>query len=483
MPDQPPQSKDPDATPGPRVLIPITISFSVRYVVRTGLLDRIAAVAEPVLATTWDDPALTAEMGQRGIEVVTLPAPAITPATQQALADLDVAFRRRLRSPSTRIDLALRLLRRPTSIRWRRRAAFERDLFRARATSSLAVRRTAMEAALDAEAGLAEATAFLGEHRIDAIFTITPYVVQELLVLHAANRLGLPAATSILSFDNLTTRPPLPVAFDRYLLWNRFNEAELLRGDPRANPADVELVGPAQFDFYADPALIEPEAAWRQRLDLPATGPTVLYGAGPPAISPNEPQYVDHLLDGIADGRLPADLRVVLRRHPIDPPARWERFRGHRSVIFDDPGAIGQDSLRPGQVGLGLAQVRSLCSTLAHTDVHVNASSTMTLDGAFFDKPQIGPAYDAVGPRRYGRVARDLYRREHFEAIMASGGLELATDPDSLVSLVSAALSDPARLTGQRRAMLQELCTYLDGRCTDRVAAGFERFLADRAPI
>lgn len=116
-------------------------------------------------------------------------------------------------------------------------------------------------------------------------------------------------------------------------------------------------------------------------------------------------------------------------------------------------------------------QVIGLCSTLAHTDVHVSVSSTLTLDGAFFGKPQLGPAYDVEGGRRHQRRALDLYRREHFVPIVASGGLELANAPAELVAQVRSALDDPERLAPQRQAMLEALCTFTDHRSTERVAA------------
>jgi hypothetical protein len=326
-----------------------------------------------------------------------------------------------------------------------------------------------------------EYEAFLRDGRIDAVFSLTPYVIQELVLLHAAQRLGLALITSILSFDNITTRPPLPVTFDRYLVWNRFNEDEILRAYPTVGAHQIAVVGPAQFDFYGDPALVEDRQVWCDGLDLPADAPTVLFGAGPPSITPHEPQYLDHILAAIDDGRLPADLRVVLRRHPVDRPERWSHVVDHPAVHFDDPWPK-TEGLRLGQADMGAAQVVGLCSTLAHTDVHVNTSSTLTLDGAFYDKPQIGPAYDLEGGRRQRRRAIDLYRREHFVPIVASGGLELARSPEELVGQIASALRWPERLAPQRQTMLDEMCAATDFHATDRVAAEVRAFLATAEP-
>ncbi|MEZ5323252.1 MAG: CDP-glycerol glycerophosphotransferase family protein [Microthrixaceae bacterium] len=465
----------------PRVLIPITIHFAVRYVVRTGLLDRIREVCEPVLALTWDDPDLVTDLSADGTEVLRLPDPLVEAPIRQAVAVLNANFTYRLASPSTRIDHRRQYVDRPMRIRLRRELSRWRTNTAALRPGAEEAARQSLRSLLATESNLAAYLDVLDRHRIDSVLSVTPFVSQEFVLLHAAASRGLPLICSVLSFDNVTTRPPFPVRFDRYLVWNRFNREELLRGVDGLNPADIAVVGPAQFDFYARPELVDERAAWCAALDVPVDAPTVLYGAGPPTVAPHEMQYVDHLLAGIADRRLPADLVVVLRRHPTDRPERWERFGDHPSVRFDDPGAIGSDVRRPGQTNLDDRQIRHLCTTLAHTDVHVNVSSTMTLDGACFDKPQIGPAYDVDGVRRHRRRAEDLYRREHFVAIVGSGGLELSGGPAELVSQVRSALDEPGRLSTRRRAMLEAVCTYTDGRCTERVADEVTRFIADRA--
>jgi hypothetical protein len=459
------------------MLVPITIHFSVRYLVRTGLLSRLRAVCEPVLALSWDDDDLAADLRNEGMEVVRLPDPQVDRPVEDLLATLAVGFARRLRSPSTAIDRRRLHVDRPASVRARRWGAWWRARVRALRPGAQAAAEAALPAALATGTNIDEYDAFLRQHRIDVVFSVTPFVAQELVLLHAVARAGLPRITSISSFDNITTRPPLPVAFDRYLVWNQANAREVRRAYPVA-PADVAVVGPAQFDFYADPARVRPAEVWREAVGIPEGAPTLLYGAGPPTIAPHEAQYVEHLLAAIDDGELPADLHLVLRRHPADLPARWERFRSHPRVRFDDPGALGPDALRPGQVNLHDDQITDLCSSLAHTDVHVSVSSTMTLDGACYDKPQIGPAYDDEGRRAQRRRASELYQREHFLEIVASGGLELARSRSELVALVDRALADPGRLRAERQAMLAALCGPIDGHATDRVAAELAEYLA-----
>jgi hypothetical protein len=460
------------------LLIPVTINFAVRYVVLTGLLKQIEGRCEPILGLSWDDPDLEADLRATGAEVVRLPDPVFDREVGLTNLLIEVDFHRRLKSPSRPIELRRRNLGYPLGERLRRQASDLRQELRVRMPGAHERLAAQLQAFYDRSPSVAEHEQFLRDQRVDAVLSITPYAVQESLLLPAAARLGIPAMTSVLSFDNLTTRPPLPVPFERYLVWNRFNAAELERAYPDLDPARITIVGPAQFDFYQDPRYVEDLPVWQERLGVPAGVPTIFFGAGPPVIAPHEPQYLAHLLDAIEDGRLPADTTVVLRRHPHDLPERWKRFEDHPRIAYDNPGPVGT-TIRPGQAAMGEAQIVGLCSTLAHTDVHVNVSSTLTLDGAFFGKPQIGPAYDVEGDRGERRRASDLYEREHFLPIVASGGLELPRSPTELVGQVAAALADPERLAPQRRAMLTAMCTYLDGRCTERVAEQVNAFLDD----
>ena len=59
----------------PRLLIPLTYHFSVRYIVRTGLLKALLPFSQPVIGLGWQDEDLSCELKDMGAEVVHLPLP------------------------------------------------------------------------------------------------------------------------------------------------------------------------------------------------------------------------------------------------------------------------------------------------------------------------------------------------------------------------------------------------------------------------
>ena len=126
--------------------------------------------------------------------------------------------------------------------------------------------------------------------------------------------------------------------------------------------------------------------------------------------------------------------------------------------------------------------IQKLASSLFHSNVHVNVASTMSIDGAIFDRPQIGPAYDDSPSRRYDLTCRELYLHEHFLPITHSGGLEIVNSRNELVQSIRSAFENPARLAEARKKLVRELCTFDDGRASERVASEVNAFLEQIFP-
>jgi hypothetical protein len=460
----------------PRVLIPIGLQFSVRYLLRTGLLSSLAEFCEPVLLLGWDDEALEAELADCGYEVHHAAKAQWGGEYERARGFVNFCHQVRMASPSTAIRERRADLDRSLSVRLRRRA--HKMLHRA----SLLVPGAESRARRDEERLFWSGTNApaideqIGRLHLDAVFCITPFLVDEEAVLRACARRGIPMCTAILSFDNLTTRPWMPLTFHTYLLWNRHNADQLRRGYPEAAGSRIEVVGSPQFDFYHDRSYVWDESDWRARLGLPDGGPVILFGGGFFSCAPHEPQFLEQLDNAIESGEIARDAVILFRRHPVDPIGRWTPILNRaRHVVHDDPWTLGKRVL--GHTNLRRADIEKLASTLHHSAVHVNVASTMTVDGAIYDRPQVGPAYDDSPGGKYHRAALECYLQEHYLPVVNSGGVDIVTSRERLIASVRTALENPGRLTSGRRRLVQEICTFDDGRSTARVADAAAAFL------
>lgn len=460
----------------PRLLIPLTMQFSVRYLLRTGLLARIKEYAQPVIALGWDDQALTKEFEASGAEVYRLPGLQRGFGYERVRSALKVWHQMRMASPSTAIDERRSEAEMLWSERWRgriRRKIHQRQLQNPATVTALLAREREL---LQTDTNAWEYALFCSKLHIDAAFSLTPYLPDEEMLLRVCGEQKMPLCAAILSFDNLTTRGWIPIKFDHYLLWNQYNKNELLRGYPDVAAENITIVGPAQFDFYWNPNYLWDESAWRSRLNLPDSQPVILYGAGHYGIVPHEPHFVAQLDAAIAAGEIPERPVILFRRHPNDPVERWKGLlRTAKHVIYDDPWPANGPIL--GRTNVRDENIARLTSSLCHSAVHISVSSTMTIDGSIFDRPQIGPAYDDRPGSKYDRICHELYLREHYLPITNSGGLALTKSRPAMVEAVRNALLEPTQGAEGRARLVKEICTFADGQCTSRVAGALGEFL------
>ncbi|HLG98185.1 MAG TPA: hypothetical protein VKX49_17850 [Bryobacteraceae bacterium] len=459
----------------PRLLIPLSIQFSVRYLLRTGLLQRISDFAHPIVLLGWEDEALRDELMELGAEVYPLIQARRSVQYERVRSLLSIAYKKRLNSVSEPIWERRADAHRSFAAGVRRRARKQvvRAFFAIPGTEEWLLEKE--RAMLASHTNFSEFQRQIAALQPDGALTLTPYLPSEEMAMRACVAAETSVCASMLSFDNITSRGWIPVSFDQYLVWNRYDVAALLRGYPEIAPEMVHIVGAPQFDFYWDPKYRWPEQRWRQHIGLPANGPVILFGGGHYFCAPHEPNLLLQLDQAIEDGGLPSDTTILFRCHPVDPIGRWlPALSRTKHVVRDDPWARGAVL---GQTNLRVSDIEKLASTLHHCAVHVNVASTMAIDGSIFDRPQVGPAYDDSPARKFDRIAREVYLQEHYLPITHAGGLEIARSRAELVAAVRDGLENPGRLAAGRKQIVKEICTYSDGRCTERVAAEVRFFL------
>jgi hypothetical protein len=458
-----------------RILVPLTYGLSVRYAVATGLLEQLAEVATPVVGLGWDDPALASHLEAAGFEVVRLPGATISHAYRNHAHRLDLLHQRLLASPTTRIRAARRKRHGLNKARFVEDARIVRDRVALARPDAAERTRAADDSMLTAETNVAAFVELSDELGIDAVLSFTPYHDQDTLLLVAARRRGSPALVSVISFDNPTIRGRMPVTPDRVLVWNAQNADQIDRSHPHIPTSDIRVVGAPQFDLHRRADLVMDDASWREAIGLPLDQPILLYGAGPRLLVPNEEGLVDVIDRAISDGRIPGSPHVLLRHHPVDPTEPWARLASRWDhVTIATPWASGQ---APKSSWPSTEDLRLQMSSLAHSAVHINVCSSMTVDGAVFDRPQIGPTFVPGASRRHQRFVRSFYRQEHWQPIERSGGLVLAHDEAQLVDAVRDALDAPDGLRRQRADLVEGVLTWADGRSCERLVAEVARAL------
>ncbi len=302
--------------------------------------------------------------------------------------------------------------------------------------------------------------------RCTHMISATPFLIQEELFLVAAKLNDIHTISSVLSFDNIVSRNAFAINFDNYFVWNKYNKDEIIDLYD-IESSKIDIIGPLQFDFYYDSNYLIPEKEWRDKLSIPYNRKIILFAGGYINVVPNEQDWLEMIDSCITNGEIRDKPIILFRIHPVDPIDRWRKILDKaKNIIFMKPWSV--DTTKKGHTNIQLNDIVNLCSTLNYSDIHINASSTMTVDGAIYDKPQIGPAFDDIGNQKFDKNNKALYKRNHFQPITDSGGLTLATSKKELVESINDALDRPDRLSKQRKRLVKEICHFRDGKSADR---------------
>ena len=381
----------------PRLLITISFSFSIRYIIRTGLLEKIKAFAEPVIILTWQQQDLIDELTAKAYEVHVLPD------IKQGVDYCNI--RRKINYWFTQFRLGgyKRIQERylqqylPLKTKTLRRAVKLYNVFKLYLPGIKAELFLNEEALLNTNTNYQELINWTKSLHADAVFTVTPFHNREDIFLRACKEVRLKMITSILSFDNITKRGWVPVVYDLYMVWNQYNLNELYHIYPEIETKQVHIVGAPQFDFYNKQEWLLSIRDWKSSvgINLNTKKKIILYAGGPKDLFPEEPMYLKHIDDAINKNEIKGKPIVLFRCHPVDNILRWIDAVGTSNNIIFDTSWTGRDKLQLANITDN--DIKKLCSTLQYTDVHINLCSTMTLDGSAFNKPQIGQLILPIG--------------------------------------------------------------------------------------
>ena len=166
--------------------------------------------------------------------------------------------------------------------------------------------------------------------RSPAVVLVTPvvkYGSDEVEYLKSARRLGVPAATCVASWDNLTNKGLLKFAPERVFVWNEIQRTEAieLHGMP---PERVVATGAQSFDKWFEQRPSRGREEFLRTLGLDADQPYLMYVCSSPFVinKPDEEvQFVMRLLEALraSDDERLRRLGVLVRRHPIGD--EWKR--------------------------------------------------------------------------------------------------------------------------------------------------------------
>jgi hypothetical protein len=459
----------------PRLVVSLPLVWGVRNVLRSGLAERLGRDFHLVYAIPEEAREDFASEGIAESDTWVLERPVANRRTEWAQRLLHAAHARRHPTPSD--DLFEWRRRDRPQLRRRIRAGFFRGAARLASADAAFARLQREEEELFTRSIPSRVWNFLRQTRPVAGLSTSCVVDWERPLFQAMRTLGIPTATHVLSFDNLTSRGYLPLRhFDRFLVWQE-TMAEELTAFYGVGADRLTMTGTPQFDFHVRPEFRWSRAQTLATLGLPDDRPYLVYCANHFGITPSEPALVEDLLARVGRDARFAGHRWVIRLHPMDVYGRWagvdEKFA---NVVLSRPWKHKSDS-RFWAIPTA-EEVALLGNTLRHADATLTIASTTALDSAVVDTPVVCVGFHPSAEPWEGKFYRDAHFSQHYRPLMESGATPMATDPESLLALLRSAVDERAALGRQRAALVRRLCGSVDGGAVQRIAGAVAELVA-----
>jgi hypothetical protein len=284
--------------------------------------------------------------------------------------------------------------------------------------------------------------------------------------VQAAQWLGIPTATFLFSWDNLTSQGRVVPPYDHYFVWNERIADDLLRIYGRIiRPEQVYVTGTPQFDAHFRPEFRMSRAEYCARVGADPARPIVLYSTGMPNPMFGEPRIVEGIAAMVRSMPAPRP-QLLVRIYPKDQTGRFDEIKRRNPDVLFPPVPWEASWLTPMPDDTPL-----LTNTLRHAAVGINAASTVSLELCMFDKPVLNVGYNPPGmdirPWDYAR----FYKFDHYRPVVDSRAVSVAWSEPEMATLLANALAEPAQQSRERRALISTMFgTSLDGKCGERVA-------------
>jgi hypothetical protein len=290
----------------------------------------------------------------------------------------------------------------------------------------------------------------------------------------AARSLGIPTATCIFSWDNLSSKGPIAAPFDHYLVWGDLMASELRQFYPEIPAERIHVVGAVQFDPHADTSLLRPREQFFRMIGADPARPLLCYSSGEPINSPEDQDHVELLLNLIRQGRIAGNPQVVLRPTPTGDARRFEAVRQrHPELIYSKPDWLQVEEVTWDTWAQALplqSDVALLANLTHHSDLNISVASTMTLDFLAHDRPVVNVAFDIADPPPFPLPLWDFYYQfEHYQPVIRTGAALFSRSADELAEHINRYLANPRLHAENRRRLLDQELGVPVGEASPRI--------------
>ena len=303
----------------------------------------------------------------------------------------------------------------------------------------------------------------------------------DVAVERTARQWKVPIIGMTRSWDNFTTKGVLRVLPDVLLLQNVFlKQMALIHQGLKEGHPRMRVIGTPHYDWNQRSEIRVAREDFFSSQGLDPNRRYILYGALGNLLFPAEGGIAAVFSRLIDDGDITEPAQLLFRAHPAhtSPLTMIQSFR-HVRVDAGGKPLAGAQGIRQ-----DLSLTAHLINSVAHADVVVTTGTTFAIDACVLDRPVVCVAFDPTDePVRYWRSIQRVYDcSDHFEALVATGGVRVARNERELAEHINAYLAKPQLDAEGRRRIVCSFAGPQDGRAGVRMAEAVIDAAGDLVP-
>ena len=306
---------------------------------------------------------------------------------------------------------------------------------------------------------------FFEKYRPDMVFLANLFNEPEVHFLRAAKKYGVSTVGLINSWDKASGRCVLRLLPDTLIVFNEQVKEELTAYHG-ARAGAIFIGGIPQYDPYYRAPFSSREEFFKKIGCDPKTR-LIVYAPAGRAFSDSDWDMIDLLQEMNAQGEFGAGVSLLVSFAPHEPLDMREIEKrphlkyDHRGIILGRGDRADWD--------MSDADARHLADTLYHMSLLVCYASSLSVDGAVFDKPVINIDFEVRKSRYLAKSPTQYYGTTHYKKALATGGIRMVRSEGELAAAAREYLTDPSRDRTGRKRLAREQCFYEDGKSGERI--------------
>lgn len=267
----------------------------------------------------------------------------------------------------------------------------------------------------------------------DMVFCTNQRPVLAIAPLLAAQKLGIPTATFIFSWDNLP-KATMIVETDFYFVWSEHMKKELLHYYPDIQENQIFVTGTPQFESHFETKTTISKEKFFEEHKLDLKKKYVCYSGDDFTTCPDDPQYLSDVADAVRElNNQGNSIAIVFRRCPVDFSNRYdlvlEKNKDIITPIVPLWKKVGEEwnTILPTKEDLELQ-----INTIKHTEMVLNLGSSMVFDYAAHNKPCAFINYDVADKVDKDWSVSKIYQYVHFRSMPNKDAVLWLNSPEDI---------------------------------------------------